>query len=54
MVYVKTSGRDEGWRVDTIVEMSGAHYPHIPPLGYLHTSFSRLPSSVLPPNPPKR
>ena len=26
------------------------HYPHIPPLVYLHTSFIRLPSCVLPPH----
>ena len=26
------------------------HYPYILPLGYLHTSYSRLTSSLLPPN----
>ena len=26
------------------------HYPYIPPVGYLHTSYSRLPSHVLPPH----
>ena len=26
------------------------HYPHISPLGYLHTSSSRLPCSVFPPH----
>ena len=30
------------------------HYPHIPPLGYLHTSSSRIPSSVLPLHSKKR
>ena len=30
------------------------HYSYIPPLGDIHTSNSRLPSSVLPPHPPKR
>ena len=29
------------------------NYPHMPSLGYLHTSSSRLPSSMLPPQTPK-